>query len=320
MNISFVIITNGKKPDELSWVLKSIEHQKIKNYEIFISGHLENQEDFSWANYTFVDSKEAADKGNLAEMRNRACEKAQYDLILLLDDDMVLSSTFYEKLLEHGSDFDILTSKVVLPDGTRFWDHCCYQDPKRGHIILEADEDAENLYMSGGMAWIMKKNVFEKLRWDSKTYDYYNMSNLKDYKEGKHNEDTDFAKRCREAGFKIKHYNDMISYHADPSYTGVGRMVRRRKNGRTHEWVKNFDVYFSTKAIAQFASELFNNGDQAEAADVLRFAMKHHYHDYSLSKLWEELEGKLGKTLTDTEWNENGCEMYLKDIELYKKS
>ena len=232
---------------------------------------------------------------------------------------MVLSSTFYEKLLEHGSDFDILTSKVVLPDGTRFWDHCCYQDPKRGHIILEADEDAENLYMSGGMAWIMKKYVFEKFQWDAKTYDYYNMSNLKDYKDGKHNEDTDFAKRCREDGFKIKHHNDMISYHADPTYTGVGRMVRRRKNGRTHEWIKNFDIYFPTKAIAQFASELFNNGDHAEAADVLRFAMKHHHYDYSLTKLWEEVEGKLGKTLSDTEWDENGCEMYLKDIELYKK-
>ena len=41
MDISFVIITNGQKPDKLSPVLKAIRHQKIKNYEIFISGDLD---------------------------------------------------------------------------------------------------------------------------------------------------------------------------------------------------------------------------------------------------------------------------------------
>ena len=118
--------------------------------------------------WIYEEAKEAAACGNLEEMRNRACKLAQYENLLLLDDDMILSTNFCEKLEEYGNDFDILTSQVRLPDGTRFWDHCCYQDPKRGHTVLEYNEDAENLYMSGGMAWLMKKYVFEKDQWDAK--------------------------------------------------------------------------------------------------------------------------------------------------------
>lgn len=317
MDISFVIITNGQKPDKLSLVLKAILHQKIKNYEIFISGDLDKiKEEEEW---TYVDAKEAASSGNLAEMRNRGCKLAQYENVLLLDDDMVLSTNFCEKLEEHGNDFDILTSQVRLPDGTRFWDHCCYQDPKRGHTVLEHNEDAENLYMSGGMAWLMKKYVFEKYQWDSKKYDFYNMSNLADYKEGKHNEDTDFARRCREGGFKIKHHHDMISYHDDASYTAVGRIVRRRRSDRTHEWIKNFDVYFPTEALSNYAITLFNNGYIAEAADIVRKGLKCHYMDYNLTETWKIIEKSHGPKLSDSNWSEDGGEDYLKDINFYKQ-
>ena len=332
MDISFVVITNGAKPKELKLVLESIRHQKIKNYEIFVTGDVSkiepdlsnkilNKEPHFFGgpeDWTFSEAKKAADTGNLAEMRNVGCKLAKYENIFLLDDDMILSSDFYENLLEYGNDFDILTSQVRLPDGTRFWDHCCYQDPKRGHILLEEDENAENLYMSGGMAWMMKKDVFKKEQWDSKKYDYYNMSNLNEYKEGKHNEDTDFARRCRESGFKIKHSHKTISYHADGSYTGVGRMVRRRRNNRTHEWVKNFDIYFPTETIAKYAALLFNDNYQAESADIIRKGLKYNRYDYSLTQAWARVEEVCGKSLSDAEWSDDGYYKYLKDIELYK--
>jgi len=317
MDISFVVITNGKKPDKLSLVLKAIHHQKLKNYEIFVSGDLDTiKEEEGW---TYVEAKEAASCGNLAEMRNKACKLAQYENLLLLDDDMILSTNFCEKLEEHGNDFDILTSQVRLPDGTRFWDHCCYQDPVHGHVVLEHDEEAENLYMSGGMAWLMKKYVFEKDQWDSKKYDYYNMSNLAEYKEGKHNEDTDFAKRCREHGFKIKHHHEMVSYHDDPGYTAVGRIVRKRRNNRTHEWIKNFDIYFPTESLAKYAISLFNSGYFGEAADIVRKGLAFHYMDYNLIECWKNIESSHGYTLSDSKWNENGDEEYLKDINFYKQ-
>ena len=320
MDISFVIITNGKKPDKLRLVAKSILHQNIKNFEIFVSGNLSEPNEWDWLNYKYVESKEAADHGNLAEMRNVGCQLAQYENLFLLDDDMILSSDFYSNLLEYGNDFDILTSQVRLPGGTRFWDHCCYQDPKRGHIMLEEEEDAENLYMSGGMAWLMKKHVFEKRQWDSKQFDYYNMSNLAEYKEGKHNEDTDFAKRCREEGFKIKHNHKMISYHDDSSYTAVGRMVRKRKNNRTHEWTKNFDTHFPTESLAKYAAFLFNDGYQAESADIIRKGLKNNKFDYSLTQAWSRIEEVCGKKLSDSEWNDDGYKKHLKDIKLYNKS
>ena len=43
MNISFIIITNGKNDKKLLLQIKSIEYQKISNFEIIIIGNLSDQ-------------------------------------------------------------------------------------------------------------------------------------------------------------------------------------------------------------------------------------------------------------------------------------
>ena len=63
---------------------------------------------------------------------------------------------------------------------------------------------------------------------------------------------------------------------------------------------------------------LFNENYQAEAADVIRKGLKYHYYDYSLTQAWEKIESVCGKSLSDTEWNEDGYEKYNKDIILYE--
>ena len=129
--------------------------------------------------------------------------------------------------------------------------------------------------MSGGCSWLMKKHVFDKIQYDSS--EIYSMSNLKDYQDGKHNEDTYFAQRCRRAGFKIKHNHASVAIHDDPTYTNLGRFARRRQNGRTQEWVKSMDLDFPPEVIVQFAAALYNSGLPAESADVLRMGLERHF-------------------------------------------
>ena len=109
----------------------------------------------------------------------------------------------------------------------------------------------------------------------------------------------------------------MISYHDDASYTTVGRMIRRRKNNRTHEWVKNFDMHFPAETIAKYAALLFSDGYQAEAADIIRKGLQNNRFDYSLTQAWNRIEEICGTRLSDEEWSDNGYPKYLKDIKLY---
>jgi len=276
MNISFVVISNGAKVDKTILVLKSIFYQNVPEYEILLCGKFPIDsipaEISKKINY-IKEYKGAAD-GRLGDMRNRACAHAQYDNITVLDDDMVLSMNWYKNLLKLNDDFDILTSKVILPEGTRFWDHTCYQSPKYGHVILEASESDGNLYMSGGQAWVMKKHVFEKAAWDVKmsTGARANMKNIQEYSQGKHNEDTDFSKKCRDNGFKIKHNHEMIAFHNDESYSCVGRICNPRPEGRSYKWVKALagEMYQHPEKILEISKKFFQAGRFPEAADVIR--------------------------------------------------
>ena len=318
MDISFVVITNGKKVKKTDLVLNSTHYQKIENYEIIVCGEIKTSRN----DFILVKKKQAARNGFLGEMRNNACEQAKYDNIVILDDDMILSLDWYENLKKHGGDFDILTSQVRLPDGTRFWDHCCYQSPRNGHVVLEHDEDDDHLYMSGGQAWIMKSKVFKKNKWNSEYstgLEKANMKNLKEYKEGKHNEDTDFSLKCRSSGFKIKHNHDMIAFHDDPKYTCVGRIVRIRQKNRTHEWVKEVDRYLPAEQYAHIGMDMARGGFLAESADVIRYGLKYHFHNIHLLSAFAQLEKHSGGKLSDERWSENGDPHYLEALKIYEE-
>ena len=313
MDLSCIIITNGKKPVQTNRVINSIISQNIPNFEIIISGIWKQK-----GEYKFVNAKKAADSGNLAEMRNLACSAAKFDNILVLDDDMFLSEDWYSEFTKYGNDFDILTSRVKLPDGTRFWDHCCYLDPERGHVMLEPEEDSDYIYMSGGMAWVMKRHVFERLQWDSETYGFYNMSNMEDYRKGKHNEDTDFALRCRESGFKIKHNHKMVSFHDDAKYTSVGRVVRYRRENRSQNWVTQLNWENTPEDIAKFAESFLHKGMEAECADVLRYGLRIHFGNFFITIAYQNLLSKYGGILRDSvDWYESGCPLYNKMVKKY---
>jgi len=330
MDVSFVVISNGKKVDKTTLVLKSIAYQSIPNYEILLCGtyDLSKTPPCCKANLRYIENEKAAEAGLLGEMRNSGCKAAGYDNIVILDDDMILSAEWYKNLLIYGNDFDILTSKVILPDGTRFWDHATYCPPKatmppcHGHVILESHEIDEHMYMSGGQAWMMKKYVSEQCQWNTHMGTGYraDMRCVEDYFQGHHNEDTDFSKRCREANFKIGHNHDMVAYHNDARYTTVGRVCRPRQDNRTHQWVKEIDMRKSIQEILDIAFTFWKVGHVPEAADVVRYGLFFHFNNDGLTKSLEQMEnGHLGGKLSDSNWNIENDSSYNRDVKTYQK-
>tara|TARA_B100000287_G_scaffold431076_1_gene487614 strand:- start:551 stop:1555 length:1005 start_codon:yes stop_codon:yes gene_type:complete len=298
--ISFVVITNGANKKKLSSLIWSIVYNgrnHLKDYEILLCGHLEDPSDRlivgDWENkVNFIPLKEQADNARLGEMRNAGCTSSKFDTICILDDDFVLTKD-WARNIPH-SYFDIMTTQVRVPDGGRFWDHACYQSKTRGHVILMPEENDDNIYMSGGTAWMLKKKVFEKVQW-GQTGIYEGVQTLEEYREGKHNEDTLFSKACRDNKFLIVHNHDSISYHDDDTYTSVGRFSNRRRGDKNQSWVKSIPKDFSPSVFADFSVVLFKNGFIAEANDILRYGLMLFPNNYDLSKKEKDMEDYAGK-------------------------
>jgi hypothetical protein len=293
MDISFIIITNGKNNQKLINQIKSIQKQKIKNYEIIISGITDLK--FNEENIIYKENEQKAKSGSLGGLRNEACNTAKYENLVISDDDMLFSLDWYSNA-QKNQEFDILTPKIKLPDGTRFWDNACYMSPEKGHIILNHNETDDYLYMSGGQSWIMKKYVFDKIKWDEDIL-IYNMKNIDQYTKGMHNEDTDYSLKCRKSGFKIKYTPQVLVYHDDATYTSLGRVVRRRTANNNQKWCFNFN--FNPDILYKFGTELFQYGYQAEGFDLMR-KLEIQENNFLAKQFIENIEANFGGKLEDS--------------------
>lgn len=315
MKISFITVTNGAKPQELDLHLQSILRQQIPNFEIILVGDIPDKL-VKHSAVSTISAKNLTDKKLLGALRNLGCAKARYENLVISDDDMILGESWYQTLRQNAP-FEILTSRVNLPDGGRYWDHACYQSPDKGHLILDKNETDSHLYMSGGQSWIMKQGVFSKVQWGedfNMAGGSHSMSNLKDYMEGKHNEDTDFAEKCRTEGFSISHNHDLVAWHNDDTYTTVGKICRRRQNNRKSSWVKNLDINFPPPILAQLGTALFNAGFEAEGFDLVRYALSANFQNPELKTWIEQAQTLNAGKLTDTEYHAGGSPAYHKLI------
>ena len=104
LDISFVIVTNGQRDGLLSTIIEGIKYQNIPKYEIIVVGESKIKNNFPEVNY--IENKELSSEGLLGAMRNLACSQAKYDNIVISDDDMMLSSNWYETLKQF-EDFEI---------------------------------------------------------------------------------------------------------------------------------------------------------------------------------------------------------------------
>jgi len=296
MSHSFCIITNGKRPELLRMVIRSIQAQPVATYEIIISGAYHAE-----PGVVYVAAEDAAAEGRLGEMRNRAVALAQYENIVLLDDDILLSPGWYAAFMAYSKPFDILTSQIRLPDGGRYFDHVTTGGPK-GQAFLDEDEDDDFVYMTGGGGWVMKSHVSRSVSWNPDKFFYQE-------------EDVDFSRRCQAQGYKISHHRKMVVYHADPTYTNIGRALKRRKEGRSQEWVLHELDGFTTPQILKRLARLKNSGQSAEAADYLRMAILQGKSGRLFKMIWQGFLFRMGGELSDTSWSPTGAAEYVELLE-----
>jgi hypothetical protein len=292
LSLSFCIITNGKRPEALRNLLSSILRQNVPQFEIIISGNWRPD-----GALIYAPCEDAAASGHLGRMRNLAVARARFDNVVVLDDDMLLAPAWYQALCAYRRPFDILTSQIRLPDGGRYWDHATIGGP-RGHVILADGECDENVYMTGGGAWVMRRQVADSVVWDESRAFY----------EG---EDVDFSRRCQREGFQISHCHEMIVFHDDASYTTVGRRVLRRTDGRTQHWAQSVIRQLSASAVLCQVQLLRREGREAEAADLLRLAMARHFWNVTIRRKWWNMVKDSGGRLPGGAWYPDGDPIYV---------
>lgn len=297
-SLSFCTITSGRRPELLETVLRSIRAQRVPELEVVLVGDCTSR-----ADALTVTAREHAEAGRLGAMRNLAVAAARHDTLVILDDDVVLAADWYESLCAYPREFDILTSQVRLPDGSRYWDHATCGGAL-GHRILAPDEQDPNVYMTGGGGWVMKRRVVEAVRWDDNRGFY----------EG---EDVEFARRCQGAGFRISHEHDAVVFHADPSCTGIGRTVFRRSEGRGPDWVASEHGTAGADELARRAVEHMHARRFAEMGDCLRYGLEQHPESGKLAEMWRTLEDQLGGRLPDARWSSRGDPAYREVLGLY---
>ena len=208
MRYSFLLVTDGKEPDKLAAEVASIETLGIPDFEVLIAG-----DPPAILGCERVLMLEEARTGRLGAMRNALGEAATGEVLVVSDDDMLFHDDFYRGLLEHGDGFDVMSCRILNPDGSRFWDWAAHGGP-RGHSLMNYGEVDPWVYVTGGLC-ILRAEVFRKVQWDE-TFGFYQ------------GEDVDFSERVKEAGFRISFNPHSTVTHNDPRYTQVGRGVLRK--------------------------------------------------------------------------------------------
>jgi hypothetical protein len=227
-------------------------------------------------------------------MRNLGVAAAQFERVAILDDDILLGADWSAAMQSVRGERDIVTSRILLPDGTRYWDYSTFGGP-RGHMMLRADEASDDfVYRSGGTAWVMPRAVAQDAHWESALGFY----------EG---EDVRFARACIAAGYRVVHNAAAVAWHYDGAYTRVGRRIERRAAGVDHLWLRGRAELKSAEQLKLLVVELARANRRAEVSDVLRAGAARFPRDPYFSALWDRVQQEVGGDAGGDRWSIDGA-------------
>lgn len=267
--ISFCLVSTGRAPRLLRAAVESVLRQRVEACEILVAGTTEHL-----PGVRFLPCEEAAHSGRLGHLRNLLARASAGNWLAILDEDVILAPGWYAALERVREPFDILTSRVLLPDGTRHWDHAAYSEDKGLRLLGNLEADARAVPIGGG-AWVMTRVVAEAVSWA-------------DVPEAFEESDADFGLRCLTKGFSSRHHPEMVAYRIRPDCTQVGRRVYRRSRQRTFDWVRTLREA-PVDELLTLALRHADRGETAEVADVVRCALARYPDDARLQAIWAAL-------------------------------
>lgn len=203
---SWGIITDGREPQKLDALIASIHALKIPDYEIAVSGNTLPGLDVDCV----IPMPHTARQGRLGALRNGVCSVLSGDVLVICDDDMLFHPDWYEGMQKFGDDFDLLSCRILNPDGTRYWDWKWHRGGVNG--LLDYSETSPDVSLTGGLT-IMKAYVKAKIDWNDELG--FNQA-----------EDVDFTSKAKAAGFRVAFNPHSTITHTGP-YTQVGQGVMK---------------------------------------------------------------------------------------------
>lgn len=193
--LSFCVISKGDRPDKLNNLIQSVKALQTES-EIIIA----------------ID---ANDEGLLGKLRNKATQAATGDYIIVSDDDIVFDVDFYRGLLEYGDQWDVLCTRLLNPDSSRYWDWRAVEEDGKQYMV-EYDIPDNGLICPPGALVLLKPYI--GMGW-SETIKFYEPPY----------EDIEFARRLHKMGYVVKFNPYSTAYHDDPRYYQAGDVVMRHK-------------------------------------------------------------------------------------------
>jgi hypothetical protein len=209
--VSFCIPTNGKREAETRFLIESIKRQKGAKQEIVLCGDVTNFSDLE-GTVKLINKNEEAHTRKVAALRNAAADQAKYEVICYCDDDILLEEDWLEKTVEFSSlrDWDVLSNKVLCPDGTRYWDRALLHP----HVLVDYDfpECSRALYQCSCF-FLVRKSVFNDVRWDETKLVYA------DRDGSGMPEDVKYSLDLVQSGHRLSFNPDATTWHNDDTYT-----------------------------------------------------------------------------------------------------
>lgn len=211
MLLSFCIITTGQKPDKTRLCIKSIHNNfnNFNDYEIVLVGN--NISQFSDCGVKIIEDTEFVEY--LGKRKNIATENSIGDFIVHCDDDIIFPDTWFlnfQKFYKKNSNWEIMANRILLPDGSRYWDRCTYYPY---HYMVDYDFNCtKSVFYQCGCFSICKRSLFSKVKWDDNLPYYASMKGFK------HNEDVDFSLKLKDLNIHIFFDKENYVWHNDFDY------------------------------------------------------------------------------------------------------
>ncbi len=241
---SFTTITGGHRDDLLEKLFKSIHRMKIPHYEIIVIGNYHERDDIR-----YIPAVELAANAEVCKMRNIGCKAAQYDNILVLDDDVEFTPEWYENI-KGFTHFDMTGCRGVDPSGNRWFDYnwADRENPLAPTKMLPYDIYNKGVYLSG-FFHMFKSYVFDKVQYDENRRNYQH-------------DDVDFCHRVTDAGFRISTF---------PAATVIHHVDKRGRK-ESEKALKEFEKSLLTPFEKSYRSGInhYRNGNLCDAqADIV---------------------------------------------------
>ncbi len=217
--ISFCIITGGQRPDRIDTLIKSIKAQSVPSYEILVCGR--HRPD---PGIIYTEKAHWADRAEVSKMRNFNAAGAQYDTIIILDDDVEFTPDWWRNI-RAVQNFDILGCEGLDGNGDRWWDWQKMErgNPLAGPVLLDYTETDHDVYISGYFMMI-KKQVWKAVKFDENRRNYQH-------------DDVDFCHRALDLGYRVETCpKATVIHHVD------ARGREESERARTDYIKKNFSI------------------------------------------------------------------------------